>query len=186
MRNISVKKLAFMGVMTAMAFIFGWLESLLPSFTGIPGVKAGFANIITMTVIFLPDEEAQSAEQRGTLITAIAISLIRVILGGITYNGLSAMLYGLLGALFSLFIMYFLIRLRVFSVTAISVAGGVCHNAAQLALACILLSDAVFYYLPFLIISGIISGAVIGIISSLVIKRLSGLFSHPQGLQKDL
>ena len=164
------RSLALLGVLTALAFVLGWLESMLPSFTGIPGVKAGFANIVTMMLLFMPAKNQRPVKE--TLLPALAVSVIRVLLAGITYNGLSAGLYGLAGAVASLFLMYFLKRTGIFSVTAVSVAGGVAHNAAQLALACILLGSAVFYYLPYLIVSGLVSGAAIGLLSALLVRKL--------------
>ena len=168
MNKSSARTLAMLGVLTALAFVLGWLESLLPSFTGIPGVKAGFANIVTMMALFLP--------VTGSFFPALAISVVRVLLAGITYNGLSSSLYGLAGAVASLLVMYLLKRTDIFSITAISVAGGVTHNAAQLALACLLLGSPVFYYLPWLILSGLVSGTAIGLLSALLVRKLQGMF----------
>lgn len=167
-------RVAMLGVLTALAFILGYLESLIPSFTGIPGVKAGFANIVTMTALFLPVSSVRNDRLPciSNLLCAFGISLIRILLGGITYNGMSAALYGLAGAVFSLLIMFLLARTGIFSITAVSAAGGVAHNAAQLALAVLILGDAVFYYLPVLIITGLIAGVCIGLLASLLIRRL--------------
>ena len=64
-------------------------------------------------------------------------------------------------------------RAKIFSTTAVSVTGGVLHNVGQILVACLVLeTDVLLYYLPVLILSGTITGAVIGIIASLVIKRL--------------
>ena len=64
-------------------------------------------------------------------------------------------------------------KLKIFSTTVVSVTGGVLHNVGQILVACLVLeTDVLLYYLPVLILSGTITGAVIGIIASLVIKRL--------------
>ncbi|MCR5768435.1 MAG: Gx transporter family protein [Lachnospiraceae bacterium] len=177
--------IALLGIFTALAFILGFIESLIPPFTGIPGVKAGFANIVTMVVLYFPISfgtvSAETDQRHGTsgltpslsgYLCALGISVVRVLLGGITYNGMSAMIYGLTGAVFSLSVMFLLARIRCFSVTAVSVAGGVTHNIAQLLLAVLMLGNAVIYYLPMLIISGLAAGLVIGLIAAVVIKRL--------------
>ncbi|MCR5683920.1 MAG: Gx transporter family protein, partial [Lachnospiraceae bacterium] len=114
----------------------------------------------------------KNVRTQSTFLPALAISVVRVLLAGITYNGLSASLYGLTGAVASLLVMHLLKRAGLFSITAISVAGGVTHNAAQLALACLILGSAVFYYLPWLIISGLVSGAAIGLLSALLVRKL--------------
>ena len=64
-------------------------------------------------------------------------------------------------------------KLKIFSTLVVSVTGGVLHNVGQILVACLVLeTDVLLYYLPVLILSGVITGAVIGIIASLVIKRL--------------
>ncbi|MBO4415613.1 MAG: Gx transporter family protein [Lachnospiraceae bacterium] len=190
-------RIALLGVFTSLAFILGFIESLIPPFTGIPGVKAGFANIVTMVALYILDHKTSSNSQtndqtdaisteskhlHGTdkyfptaysLLCALGISAVRVLLGGITYNGMSAAMYGITGAVFSLLIMFLLGRTRLFSVTAVSIAGGVAHNAAQLLLAVIMLGNAVLYYLPMLIISGLAAGLIIGLISAVLIRRLA-------------
>ena len=200
-------RIALLGVFTALAFILGFIESLIPPFTGIPGVKAGFANIVTMAALYLlkaPSDSdssaiapARSDKTNGTaekishsprkydqilnvpslysLSCTLGISVVRILLGGITYHGMSAMIYGLAGAFCSLLVMFLLSRTGRFSVTAVSVAGGVSHNLAQLILAVLLLGNAVFYYVPLLIVSGLAAGLVIGIISAVLVTRLSVL-----------
>ena len=195
-------RIALLGVFTALAFILGFIESLIPPFTGIPGVKAGFANIVTMVALYILDHntsdnsqtndqpDAISAENKhinandnyypsaNSLLCALSISTVRVLLGGITYSGMSAVIYGLSGAFFSLTVMFLLGRFRCFSVTAVSIAGGVAHNFAQLLLAVLMLGNAVLYYLPMLIISGLAAGLIIGLISTVLIRRLVILRTH--------
>lgn len=198
------RRIALLGIFTALAFILGFIESLIPPFTGIPGVKAGFANIVTMVALYLLGASpvtpvtpvTENSPVTGTsqltdpsrrngntapitsapgYLYALGISVVRILLGGITYNGMSAMLYGLTGAVFSLTVMFLLSRTRLFSVTAVSVAGGVAHNTAQLLLAVLMLGNAVIYYLPMLIISGLAAGLVIGLIAAVLIRRLVSL-----------
>ena len=39
------KKTAYLGLFAAIAIIFGYVESLIPFFAGIPGMKLGLANL---------------------------------------------------------------------------------------------------------------------------------------------
>ena len=94
-------RLALSGVLIALAFILSYVESLLPSFTGIPGVKPGLANIVTMTALYALDWKL-----------AAGIALVRVILSGLTFNGMNAMLYGLGGSVLSLAVMLLLKNCR--------------------------------------------------------------------------
>ena len=176
--NKKTSLIALLGIFTALAFILGFIESLIPPFTGIPGVKAGFANIVSMTVLYLTGRRSDDNTFHPTFysfLCALVISTVRILLGGITYNGMSASFYGLAGAFLSLTVMFLLGRTRSFSITAVSIAGGVTHNIAQLILAVIMLGRAVFYYLPMLIVSGLAAGLAIGIVSAVLIRRLSVL-----------
>lgn len=171
--NTKTARLATAGIMIALAFILSYIESLLPAFTGVPGVKIGLANIVTMVALYLLDWKY-----------AAAISLVRVALAGLIFNGLSAMIYGLAGAALSLIVMLLLLKIRQplsedrasapsrFSLPAISVAGGTAHNIGQILVAWAVLGRAVLYYLPVLLISGLIAGAVTGIIAFYLIRCL--------------
>ncbi|WP_278245349.1 Gx transporter family protein [Ruminococcus sp. HUN007] len=54
-----------------------------------------------------------------------------------------------------------------------SAAGAVFHNTGQILAACLIMrSSAVFFYYPFLIVSGIIAGLFTGFCAMFVIKRL--------------
>lgn len=168
--------------MIALAFILSYIESLLPSFTGVPGVKAGLANIVTMVALYSLGWQY-----------AVIISLVRVVLSGLIFTGMSAMLYSLAGAVLSLLVMLLLYRIRsssgpgrnsgsghssdsrIFSLPAVSVAGGVAHNIGQILVAWAVLGSAVLYYLPVLIISGLIAGIVTGIIAALVCRSVPTL-----------
>ena len=74
----------------------------------------------------------------------------------------------------SLLGMALLKKTGLFGTTAVSVSGAVLHNIGQITVAVFILeTDALLYYLPFLILSGVVTGIVIGIISSTTIKRVS-------------
>ena len=106
-------------------------------------------------------------------IEALIVSLLRVILSSFLFGSVLSLLYSLSGALLSLGGMILMKKLKIFSTTVVSVTGGVLHNVGQILVACLVLAtDVRLYYLPVLILSGVITGAVIGIIASLVIKRL--------------
>ena len=102
----------------------------------------------------------------NTSITTIAIA-------GLLFSGVFGILYSLAGALLSLGTMVLLKRTERFSVTGVSIAGGVTHNLGQILVAAFLVSSLkMFAYFPVLIISGVISGCIIGVISYLILQRL--------------
>ena len=60
-----------------------------------------------------------------------------------------------------------------FSILGISVAGGVSHNIGQLIIAgLITMTSGLIYYAPALLISGVITGLLIGTLTSEVLKRI--------------
>ena len=111
------KRLVLLAMLTAVAMILSYVESLLPS-VGIPGVKMGLANIAVIFALF-----------RFGWKEAAALSLVRVVLVSLLFGSVGAMLYSLAGAVLSLAVMALLRRIDRFSTVGISVAGGVAHNA---------------------------------------------------------
>ena len=155
-------KIAYFGMFTALALIFGYVESLVPISFGIPGVKLGLANLAVVIVLYLMDVKS-----------AYLLSVLRIVLSGFLFGNLFGILYSLAGGLLSLSVMILLKKTNAFSVVGVSVAGAVCHNIGQLIVATIVLeSVSIANYLPVLMIAGIITGFVIGIIALETMKRL--------------
>jgi heptaprenyl diphosphate synthase len=154
---------ALCGLMCALAFLFGYVEMLVPVSLGVPGVKLGLANLVSIVSLYL----------LGTRRTVL-ISLVRVILTGFTFGSLSVMMYSMAGAVLSLIAMVFCRKADLFGITGISIAGGVFHNIGQLIVAALVLESAnLFYYLPVLLFAGTVSGACIGLLGGMAVKRLS-------------
>ena len=159
---METRKIARMGLLVALSMILSYVESLIPAFVAVPGVKVGLANIVVIFALYTLGP-----------IEALIVSLLRVILSSFLFGSVLSLLYSLSGALLSLSGMILMKKLKIFSTTVVSVTGGVLHNVGQILVACLVLeTDVLLYYLPVLIHSGVITGAVIGIIASLVIKRL--------------
>lgn len=155
-------KIAYFGMFTALALIFGYVESLVPISFGIPGVKLGLANLAVVIVLYMMDVKS-----------AYLLSVLRIVLSGFLFGNLFGILYSLAGGLLSLSVMILLKKTNAFSVVGVSVAGAVCHNIGQLIVATIVLeSVSIANYLPVLMIAGIITGFVIGIIALETMKRL--------------
>lgn len=157
------KKTAFYGMFLALALVAGYVEQLLPINLGVPGVKLGLANIVSMVLLYTMGVRAASG-----------ITAIRVLLSGILFGTGFSIVYSAAGAALSIFVMAFLKRTKRFSCVGISVAGGVFHNVGQILVAVLVLeTGALVYYLPVLILSGLAAGIVIGIISGILIRRLT-------------
>lgn len=151
-----------MALFTALAMIFSYLEFLLPIPLPFPGIKLGLANLAIVVPLYL-----------WGFFPALAISLLRLFLVGITFGSLATILYSLFGALLSLTVMAGLKKWNLFSVTGVSIAGGVCHNIGQLVAAALIVENTrLFYYLPVLLAAGALTGFAIGAVSAQVLKRL--------------
>lgn len=159
--NSISKKISAIAVFTSLALIFGYVEALIPFNFGIPGVKLGLANIVTVTALYYFGVKE-----------AVGIFLIRVLLIGLLFGNAMSLIYSLSGAVLSLAVMILCKKLKL-SVIGVSAMGGVFHNVGQLIAAAIVLqSPTLMYYYPVLFISGLVTGIIIGIISNLIIKRL--------------
>ena len=156
---MKTKKIALFGMLVALAFIFSYIEHLIP--LPLPtGVKLGMANIVILVALyFLGWKEA------------FAISFVRILLSGFAF-GISTVPYSLVGGGLSLFVMALLKKSDKFGLAGVSVTGSVAHNVGQTIVAMCLLGKNTMYYFPLLLLSGIISGILIGIISAIVLQKL--------------
>lgn len=160
---MKTKKVTVMGLSVAVAMILSFVESQIPAFVAIPGVKMGLANIAVVFALY----------KLGWKEAAV-ISLIRVFLVSLLFGTGATLFYSVAGAVLSLLGMILLKATGLFSAVAVSVTGGVLHNVGQIAMACYLLgTNKLSYYLPFLMLSGILAGIVIGIVAAILVKRIN-------------
>ena len=146
----------------ALAMILSFVESQIPAFVAIPGIKVGLANIVVVFALY----------KLGWKEAAI-ISLIRVMLVSLLFGTGASFLYSLAGAVLSFAGMLLLKGTGRFSCTAVSVVGGVLHNIGQIGMACLVLgTNQIVYYLPFLLLSGTAAGVVIGLLAAVMIRRI--------------
>ena len=163
---MNTKKISYLGLLIALAFVLSYVENLLPISIGIPGAKIGLANLVVMVALYTIGSK-----------NALMLSVVRVVLVGLTFGNMAMMMYSMAGALLSFFVMYIAKRSKAFSITGVSVLGGVFHNVGQIIVAIFVLeTQKLIYYLPVLIIIGTITGLVIGIVAGLVCQRIKGYF----------
>ena len=156
------KKTAYLGLFAAIAIIFGYVESLIPFFAGIPGMKLGLANLAVLFVL-----------ERYTWKEAALVSIVRIFIIGFMFGSGSSIMYSLAGATLSLIVMVFVKNKVGFGHLGVSVAGGVSHNIGQLIIAMLIVNNAsVFVYAPALLVAGVAAGIVIGGLTSEICKRV--------------
>lgn len=161
---MNTKKLITTAIITAFALVAFVIESAIPPVVPIYGIKLGVANIFTLFTLY-------------TLGTKYAASVlfIRITLGSLLTGQIMSFIYSLSGGLLS-FILMILLK-RFFSADnlwVLSILCAIAHNVGQLTTAVLVtLTPQIFYYLPVLIASAIAAGAVTGVTSQLIIKRIS-------------
>lgn len=151
---LKTKKLILLSILISQALVLNLIERAIPAPIPVPGVKLGLANVISLfTIIVFGLKET------------ILVVILRTLLGSFFAGGISSFFYSLAGGLLSTIIMsYMYINWKsLFSIPTISVAGAIFHNIGQIIVASIVLSNIyLFYYLPILLISGVITGVIIG------------------------
>ena len=158
-------KVAYFGVFTALALIFSYVETLIPVNFGIQGVKLGLANLVIVIALY-----------KMKLSDAFLLSVVRVVLSGFIFGNYFSILYSLSGGVLSLAVMALLKRAGGFSVIGISIAGGIAHNIGQLIVAMLVVETfRVAYYLPVLLLAGMLAGSVIGNAANEKLKRLGNM-----------
>lgn len=158
---MKTKKIAMLGLCIALAMIMSYIEALIPLSFAVPGIKMGLANIVIIFILY-----------KFGIKETVLVSVIRVILVSLLFSNAMAMAYSIAGAVLSLLAMWLLKKTDKFSVTGVSVLGGVMHNVGQIIMAIILLgTEQIALYLPVLVITGTVTGVIIGVVADLVIKR---------------
>lgn len=163
---MDTKRIAKLSMLLSISVVLGLIESFTPIMNGtVPGIKLGLANIVIVFAIY-----------ELSFKDAIYISVLRVLLIGILRTGLFSIsfFFSLAGALLSIVFMYLAKEYTKMSIVGVSVVGSIFHSIAQIIVACIFLSNInIVYYLPILLISSIVTGVVVGSISSKLVEYYS-------------
>ena len=162
---MSTRKLTGLAMFLAVGIVLSYLEYLVPLNLSVPGMKLGLANMVTMFVLYRYNEK-----------DSFIVLFLRVLISGFLFSGLSTILFGIAGGFLCILIMWITKKTGFFSVTGVSISGAVFHNIGQLIVAFIIMgNNSIMYYLPYLLISGLISGLMIGYASSFLIKRFQNI-----------
>lgn len=161
------RKLAFLGLFVTLTMMLSYLESLIPVYLGAPGIKPGLANLFVL--LLLMDKRPKEA---------VTVNLLRIVLSGFLFGNLFSVVYSVAGALLSMVVMYAMLFAGRFHPLTASIAGGIAHNLAQLAVAVLVLdTDAMIYYLPVLVLAGAAAGVLNGLLAGILkpyLRRLRG------------
>lgn len=162
---MNTNKTAFLGMMSALALVLGFLESMLiPDIPFLPvGAKPGLSNVVTMYVASIMGFPG-----------AICITLIKAGFAFIT-RGMTASLMSLTGGLFSTLVLCLVIKQRdkVFSFIGIGIICAAAHNMGQLMAAlCVTGTYSLINYAKYLLIFSLVTGSVTGLMLTALMPRI--------------
>lgn len=164
-KNTKTKKIATYGLMVALAFILSYIESLFPLPIAIPGIKLGLANLVVISALY-----SMGVKE------AFSLSVLRIILVGFTFGSPSTMIFSLVGGLLSWLMMTIFKKTRLFGFVGVSIIGGISHNIGQIITSIFVVENInIVYYLPFLLVSGILTGTVIGVLGAMIVRRIRNI-----------
>ena len=162
---MKAKNIAAFGVYVALAMIFSYIELQIPPLVAIPGIKLGLPNVVIIIALY-----------KFGWKEAIVINVLRVLLVSVLFGTVLSLLYSVAGAILSLFVMIILKKSKIFSTVLVSVFGAISHNIGQITVAIFVLETSeLLYYLPVLLITGTISGMLLGLIGATIVKKLDNI-----------
>lgn len=155
------KKTAYLGVLCGVAIVLGYVESLFPVFVGVPGMKLGLPNLAIVLILYLYSWKE-----------ALAVSVVRILVIGFLFGNGFSIAFSMAGGILSLICMELARRYLKLSCTGVSMMGGVTHNLGQIGIAILVVENVrVAYYFSVLAVSGLVTGVLIGILCSDLLKR---------------
>ena len=170
-----LRRIVIVAIFAAVAVVLSIVESIIPVNLQIPGAKLGLANIMILTCLYF---------LRGR--DALMLVVLKTIITAFIFGTFSSMLFSLFGSLFSFIVMFMVIKLgrNQVSLIGVSVIGGVGHNFGQITAASIVFQTSnIYYYMPLLLLTGLVTGVVVGIAVKYLVPSLTklSLFEEFQG-----
>jgi len=162
--NTNFNRITYGSMMIPFAMILSYIESMIPFYFGAPGIKLGLANFIIVLMIY-----------QNRITDAFVINILRIVLTGFLFGNMYGILYSLAGGIVSFGVMHLGKKCNLFGISGVSILGGISHNIGQLLVAFyVVRTSGVLYYIPVLMIGGLVTGLLIGIVAKEVLKRLAG------------
>ena len=164
MKNNSTKKIVRLSLFLALGVVLNIIESMLPVLIPVPGVKLGIANTIGLIVLYY------YGPKEYTLIGFLRVILVALLRTGI---GSISFILSLSGWLLSTIFILLIYLIKKVSIFGLSMSSAVMHGVGQIIMVIFIYSlPEMINYLPILIVSGIISGNVLALLCSELLKKL--------------
>lgn len=158
-KNVS-RKIALSGLFLALALIVSLVENLIPPVVpALPYAKLGLGNVVLLACFLLVGVGE-----------GCVVLVLKCVFAALFAGNISMLIWSLPSACAAYAVMVLLSRTRAFSVTGLSVAGGMIHNVMQIAVAVGVVGGSVAAYLPYMVLAGGIAGLVTGLICHFVVE----------------
>lgn len=155
------KRVCLYGILTAVCLVLGYIESVLSLSFIAPAVKLGLANSVALLLIL-----------KGDIKGAFAVNITRILLSALLFATPFSLVFSLSAGIVSLIIMCIFSKIKVFSAIGFSIWGAIAHNLTQLCVAFVIFGKAVVYYSPFLLVSALLSGGLVGFLCGIIYKKI--------------
>ena len=153
-KRLTVQKIALIGLLAALSLGIYAVEALVPV-SNIGGVKLGLANVVTLTAMVLVGR-----------VEAGFVLGVRIVLATTFYGTFISFAFSLCGGALAYVVMCVTVnRFDKKQIWVVSVFGALAHNAGQLCVVAVVLTTQIGAFIPYLVISGIGSGAVTGLVA---------------------
>ena len=150
---MKIKTLTRLAILTAASLILGYLDSLIPLFPSVPGIKLGLSNLVLLYAVFYMSP-----------VQTILLMALKVGISNLLFGSAVSALYSAAGGILSVAIMLLLHRIPKISVIPVSTFGGILHMIGQIAVGCLLLSPRpMLIYAPWLLLAGSATGILLGV-----------------------
>ena len=159
---MKTRKLALLGLLTAIALTIFMLEAQIPSPVPLPGVKLGLANIVTVFTVFVLSPK-----------DGVAVLTARIFLGAVFAGNFSTIFYSAAGGGCAIAVTILLRKiLKQNQLWVAGCFGAIAHSIGQMGMAILLLgTPSVAVYLPVMIVISIITGLFTGLCAQFLVNR---------------
>ncbi|MDP4133145.1 MAG: Gx transporter family protein [Bacillota bacterium] len=157
------RKLSYIGVLSALAIVIGYLEQMIPMPSAVPGIKLGLSNIAVLLAFYKLDSKS-----------AFGIAVIKAFACGLLFWGVGGLLYSLGGSIAAYLAMLAAQKIKSISVIGVSVLGAVAHNFGQLVVLFFMSGSFSFiYYICILGLAAVATGIITGIVAKQILRNLN-------------
>ncbi len=160
----NIERLARVSLLSAVALVLSYLETMIPLPVALPGVKLGLANVAVAVALFSLDVRS-----------AAAVATAKVFASGLLFGSPMMLAYSLGGTALAFAGMAAMAAVPGIGLVPVSMVAAILHNAGQLAVAALVLqTPSVFVNLPVLAVAACVTGGITGAVGEAALSSLAG------------